>query len=240
MNNFLKHLLNIIYPRICMICRTRLGKNAIDNLICPHCWAKIKKNTHPVCAICGRKLTKKHIHKKVCPDCQRQHFFFDRAFSPCVYEGIIRQLIHKFKYQNKDYLSALLSKLLIEFMHKNSIMNNLFDLIVPVPLHRTKLREREFNQSELLARRIAVEFSIPLSQSNLWCEHHRQPQMELDKELRWANIKGCFALRNPAKVKGKKILLVDDVLTTGATCSEAAFVLKDAGASCVFVLTLAN
>ena len=167
-------------------------------------------------------------------------FSFDHAFSPCIYEGATRELIHKFKYQNKDYLSSLLARLLIEFIYQYQINTGLFDLVIPIPLHRTRLREREFNQAELLACRVAEEFSIPLSCSNLWRKHHRQAQIELENDERWENIKGCFALRNPTEVKDKNIFLVDDVLTTGATCSEAASVLKAAGAASVFVLTLAN
>ena len=209
-------------------------------MLCSNCWLEIKKNKPPFCAICGRQIRGIQISKTVCPDCQRQNFFFDHALSPCVYEGVIRELIHKFKYQNKDHLSSFLAKLLIEFLYQYRISLNLFDLIIPIPLHRVRLREREFNQAELLARHVAEEFSLALSSANLWRKHHRQAQMELKDEERWENIKGCFALRNPAQVKGKNIFLVDDVLTTGATCSEAASVLKAAGAVSVFVLTLAN
>ncbi len=102
------------------------------------------------------------------------------------------------------------------------------------------MREREFNQAQLLANHVACEFLVPLSVSNLWRKRQRQAQMELEEKKRWRNIKDCFALRNPEQIKDKRILLIDDVLTTGATCSEAAFVLKAAGASNVTVLTLAN
>ena len=117
---------------------------------------------------------------------------------------------------------------------------DIFDLVIPIPQHSTRLREREFNQAELLARRVAKEFSLTPSYSNLWRKHQRKAQMELSTDQRWKEIKGCFTLRNPEEVKGKNILLVDDVLTTGATCSEASVVLKAAGVGKVWVLTLAN
>jgi len=236
----LNRLLNIIYPKICIVCHNPLEINAIDNLLCLDCWMRIKKNTPPLCTICGRQIRVIQITKSVCPNCQRQSFSFDRAFSPCVYEGIVRELIHKFKYQNKDYLSIPLARLLIEFISQYQINLNLFDMVIPIPLHKLRLREREFNQAELLARRVAEEFSLTLCSSNLWRKYHRQAQMELSDEKRWKNIKGCFSLRNPVEIKGKNIFLVDDVLTTGATCSEAASVLKASGAASVFVLTLAN
>lgn len=238
--NFLNHFLNIIYPKTCLICHNSLENNAIDNLLCLNCWLKIKRNKPPLCTICGRQIREKQIYKKVCQTCLRQNFSFDRAFSPCIYEGLIRQLIHKLKYQRKNYLSSFLARLLIEFICQHQIPLGLFDLVIPIPLHKIRLREREFNQVEPLASRVAEEFSLRFCSTNLWRKRHRVAQMELKGDKRWENIKSCFDLRNPAQVRGKNILLVDDVLTTGATCSEAASVLKSAGAISVFVLTLAN
>ncbi len=241
LKNMLNCLLNIIYPRTCMSCGKLLDNNAINKLICNECRLGIKKNTPPLCTICGRQIRGIQVSTAVCPDCSRaRNFSFDRAFGSCVYEGVARELIHKFKYQNRDYLSLLLARLLIEFIYQYRINLEIFDLIIPIPLHKIRLREREFNHAELIARQVAKEFSLALSSTNLWRKHHRQPQMELKEEERWKNIKGCFALHNPAEVKAKNIILIDDVLTTGATCSEAASVLKAAGASSVWVLTLAN
>jgi competence protein ComFC len=237
----LNHLLNIVYPKTCLVCHKPLENNAIDNLLCFNCWQGIKKNRPPFCVICGRQIRGVRVSERVCPNCQGKNFSFDRTLSPCIYEGVIRELIHKFKYQSKDYLSSLLTRLLIEFICQYQINLELFDLIIPIPLHKIRLREREFNQAELIARKVTEEFPLPLSASNLWRKHHRQAQMELEEmSERWKNIKGCFALRNPAEVKGKNIILIDDVLTTGATCSEAASVLKAAGAGSIWVLTLAN
>ena len=239
-NAFLNRLVNFFYPKSCLICRNSLENNAIENLLCLNCWQIINKNTAPCCAICGRQIRDKHLIKRVCLACQRQSFYFDRALSPCVYEGVIREVIHKYKYQGKYYLSSVLEKLLIEFIYQQKISMELFDLVIPIPLHKIKLREREFNQSELLARRIAQEFSLSVSADNLWRKHNRLPQIELMPDQRWKNVKDCFALRYPQQVKDKNILLIDDVLTTGATCSEAAALLKNAGAVSVFVLTVAN
>lgn len=239
-NRFLGHFYNIIFPKTCIVCRKPLENNAIDNLLCKVCWYRIKKNTPPLCAICGRQIRGVHIANSVCSDCNRQRFSFDRSLSPCVYEGVIRELIHKFKYQNKEHLSSLLAKLLIEFICQYRIDLDIFNLAIPIPLDIIRLREREFNQSELIARKVAGEFSLPLSCSNLWRKYHRAAQMELKEEERRENVKGCFALRNPKAVKGKNIILIDDVITTGATCSEAAAVLKTAGAGSVWVLALAN
>jgi len=240
LKTFMGSLLSVIFPKTCLACHRSLKDNDISDFICPDCWSSLKKNVPPLCTICGRQIRKVQIYKSVCPDCQRQHFSFDRAFSPCVYEGITRELIHKFKYQNRDYLSRTLGRIIIDFIRQEHITLSFCDLVIPVPLHNAKLREREFNQAELLARQIAREFSLPVSTSNLWRKKYRKPQVELKEEKRKENIQGCFGLRNPAEVRGKNIILVDDVLTTGATCSEAASVLKAAGAFSVWVLTLAN
>jgi len=238
--SFLNNLLSIFYPKICVVCHNSLENKAIDNFLCINCWQGIKRNVPPLCIICGREIRGTAINKSICLSCQTQRFSFDRVLSPCSYEGVMRELIHKFKYQNKSYLSPFLVRLLIDFIYQQHIALDDFDLVMPIPLHKIRLREREFNQAEFLAKQIAREFSLSLSSTNLWRKHHRQAQMELSEEKRWDNIKGCFALHDPEEVKGKNVLLIDDVITTGATCQEAASMLKAAGVGIVFVLTLAN
>ncbi|MFH1578398.1 MAG: double zinc ribbon domain-containing protein, partial [Candidatus Omnitrophota bacterium] len=136
LKGFLSRVLNIVYPKSCLTCQNPLGDNAVDDLLCPGCWQSIKKNTPPLCAICGRQIRGAQIHKKVCTGCQRRNFYFDRVISPCIYEGVIRELIHKFKYQNKDHLSRVFSKILVESINQYRITLNLFDLVMPIPLHK--------------------------------------------------------------------------------------------------------
>ena len=114
-----------------------------------------------------------------------------------------------------------------------------FDAIVPIPLSSTRSRERGYNQAQLLARERAKEFSIPMGENHLRRIRHTAPQSLLDEKQRWTNIKGAFTIRKLKNLRHKNILLIDDLLTTGATASEAARVLKDAGAGTVGVLTLA-
>jgi ComF family protein len=111
---------------------------------------------------------------------------------------------------------------------------------MPVPLHKTRLREREFNQAQILSNHIARKFNKKVSHDNLRRLRLTKTQTELEIGERLLNVKGSFTATKKEDIKGKNILLVDDVLTTGATCSEAACALKDAGANIVFVLTLAN
>jgi len=237
---FIDNLLGILYPKACLVCKESLAFSSIDELVCGRCWQKIKRNTPPFCHSCGRSLKKENINKSICPSCLKIKLHFDRAFCPCVYEGVIKELIHTFKYNNKDHLGPTLSRLMTEFIREFSLPIDFIDLIVPIPLHKIRLREREFNQAELLAKFIAKEFDKPLSADVLRRNRHTKTQTDLDTHERLLNVKDSFSINKAQDLKGKNVMLVDDVLTTGATSSEAALALKQSGAHVVFVLTLAN
>ena len=145
-----------------------------------------------------------------------------------------------FKYKDKDYLGFTLSKLMIEFIKDYNLPMEFVDLVIPIPLHKARLREREFNQAEILSNHIASEFNKRVLPDALMRLRNTKTQTELEISERFANVQGGFSAAKNEDIKGKNILLVDDVLTTGATSSEAARTLKNAGAHIVFVLTLAN
>ncbi|MFH1198986.1 MAG: ComF family protein [Candidatus Omnitrophota bacterium] len=231
---------DILYPKTCIVCKSHLkGEFAVDNMVCGKCWGKVKINKPPFCHSCGRHLEKKSFAKHLCGACLKKPLHFDRAFSPYVYEGTIENLIHEFKYKNKSHLGKILSKPMINFIKEYSLPIDYIDLILPVPLSKARLREREFNQAHILSAAIAEEFNKPLLDGALERVRHTKTQTELGINQRFDNVRGSFALKNK-DIKGKNILLVDDVLTTGATCSEAARTLKESGANIVFALTLAN
>ncbi|MCM8795793.1 MAG: ComF family protein [Candidatus Omnitrophica bacterium] len=237
-------LLELIWPKVCIVCRKNLKNIAsIDNIICKECWGKIKRNLPPFCYSCGRHLESKDLSQHHCVDCRKRKFHFDRAFSPCVYEGVLKKLIHAFKYEGKDYLGKILSTLMIDFIREYNLPIEEMDYLIPLPLHKTRLREREFNQAEILSRYLAKEFNKPIL-NNVLLRHRLSPsQTELDINKRWLNVQGSFSIDKTNYnyyIENKNILLIDDVLTTGATSSAAAATLKAAGAKIVFVLTLAN
>jgi ComF family protein len=239
--SLVKGLVDIVYPRVCLVCKTRLkGIASIDSLICAQCWDKIKKNPPPFCHSCGRHLDGKNSVKNICLKCVRKKFHFDRAFSPCLYEGVIKELIHEFKYNGKDYLGQTLSRLMVEFIKEYALPMDYLDLIVPVPLHKVRLREREFNQARILSEHIARQFDKKMLDNALIRSRHTKTQTELEETSRFLNVQNSFSMVRNDSVKGANILLVDDVLTTAATASEAAYALKKSGANIVFVLTLAN
>ncbi len=240
-SGLLKGLGEIIYPKTCVVCKKSLkNKGNIDDVLCLECWGGIKRNLPPFCYSCGRRLTQDKFSKNICPHCVKKRLHFDRAFSPCIYEGTVKELIHQFKYNGKDYLGRTLSRLMIDFIKEYDLPMDYLDCVVPVPLHQARLREREFNQAEILSRHIAGEFKKSVLNDTLLRHRPTATQTELDIEKRFLNVRGSFSVSRESDIRNKNILLIDDVLTTAATSSEAAYALKEAGANIVFVLTLAN
>ena len=234
-------LTELLYPKTCLVCKNKLANRAaVEELVCRECWKKIPLNLPPFCHRCGRRLEAKNFTKHICPGCAKRQLHFDRAFSPCKYDGVIKELIHEFKYKNKDYLGPALSRLMAEFIREYELPMDDFAAIVPIPLHKARLREREFNQAEILSRHIAEEFDKELIVDALQRHRHTKTQTDLETNERFLNVKGSFSVNKAGALKGKNLLVIDDVLTTGATSSEAAGALKDAGAVIIFVLTLAN
>ncbi len=233
-------IINIVYPKTCHVCKDKIGTSSIGGLVCSGCWAKIKINLPPFCRQCGRSLAGARFMKDTCAGCFGNIVYFDRAFSPCSYEGVVKELIHAFKYKNKDYLGDALSRLMIDFVKEYNLPIESMDLIVPVPLSKTRLREREYNHALILAGGLGREFNKSVVQDRLIRHRNTGTQTELEDTERFLNVKGAFSVNGQDAVRRKNILLVDDVLTTGATCSEAALTLKEAGANAVYVLTLAS
>lgn len=129
---------------------------------------------------------------------------------------------------------------MIEFIKEYNLPIDFIDFIIPIPLHKTRLREREFNQAQILSDYIALKFNKKVIPDNLRRSRYTKTQTELEENDRFLNVKDSFVIDKSSDIKGKNILLVDDVLTTAATSSEAAYALKSAGANIVFVLTLAH
>jgi len=155
-----------------------------------------------------------------------------------LYDGPIREAIHALKYEGKSFLAKPLVGLLnraYPFMDYGS-----YDLLVPVPLHPKRLRERGFNQALVLARAIGRREGVPCTGFVLRKTRPSAPQIHLSPEERQKNVKGSFAVADPAKVRGKRVLLIDDVMTTGSTVNECARELSKAGAARVDVFTMAR
>ena len=238
-NSIAKAIQEILYPRYCLLCREKISSDDFDP-VCAGCMETIPLNSPPFCQKCGRKISGSYTTRSVCKDCFRNDFYFDRGWACCSYQGALKELIHYFKYKNRLSLERQLSEFMVNFIKGYRLPVNYCDYIIPVPLSKNRLREREFNQAQILARNVARYCGLNLLDNNLCRRRDTVSQAKLNKDARWQNMLDAFALKVPEMIKGKIILLVDDVLTTGATASESAKALKKSGASAVFVLTLAN
>lgn len=193
-----------------------------------------------MCWKCGSYLGSNIGVKEFCQGCHNKYFAFKRAIGFGRYEGVLQELILHYKYGREKLLAEPLSNWAIECLAQDKAILNEVKLITPVPLSKTKLRQRGFNQSELLARQLSETFSLPLSVNNLIRLKEIPAQASLSRTERFKNIKDAFAIKYPDEFKDKTVLLVDDVLTTGATASEISRVLKRNGARCVYVIVVAR
>jgi ComF family protein len=235
----LRRLLHAVLPVECATCGLALTDDPVP-FFCRTCWAAIRPIKGPSCPHCGLPfasevaLTYSPEHR--CLACRQDPPAFTRAWACYTYEPPIQDAIHLFKYRGKVALAGALGSLLRQAWQKPADT----DVLMPVPLHPSRLREREYNQSLLLADQLNRDLRLPLVYDNLVRQRATPPQTELSRSERLANLRRCFAVQRPEEVEGKRVLLVDDVMTTGTTVNECAKVLRKAGADEVFVVTLAR
>ena len=237
LNSLLTGLCDLIFPRHCLICRQYHPRTAHDP-VCPSCQSNLPWNTPPFCLRCSRHLDVVSA-EGLCPSCRNHPPRFDEAWTILHYEGTARDILKRFKFHNKTSLRRTFKTLLAHFIARHDLVFPANAIIVPMPLHPLRLRERGYNQAGLLAESVAQLLSLPLAADILERVRHTPRQSELGAKERWTNIKGAFRIKNPASIKGSPVILVDDILTTGATASEASGILKDAGASQVIIISLA-
>jgi ComF family protein len=193
----------------------------------------------PLCPRCGLPFSIEKDHDHLCGGCLLEDRPYAVARSVCRYEGTILKAVHKFKYQGKTGIGKALGNVMADFASGIWKMGT-FDMVMPVPLHIRRLRERGFNQSVILARQLSRRFHIPLDFSSLKRVRFTPSQVGMGRKERAVNVMGAFALTKHSDIVGKKILLVDDVYTTGSTLIECSQVLIDSGAAAVAVLTMAR
>jgi len=175
----------------------------------------------------------------LCGQCRRRAPGFDYARAAARYDGVVREAVHAFKFGGRRALAVPLGDLLVEAA-PGGLPAGIPDLLVPVPLHPRRERERGFNQAALLARRLGRLWGCPVREDVLARAVPTPSQTEFDAVARRANVRSAFRLRRPAPIAGRHVVLVDDVLTTGATLSECARSLREAGAALVGALTVAR
>lgn len=242
--DLLRSLLDVFYPPRCLLCRAFLGDHwvEIENrriLICPECLDRFRAIGSPLCPVCSRPFFQTADGDHLCEDCLRKRPLFEALFAPYSYEDPLMTAIYQFKYGKKAIVSDSLGPLLAQFSLKRFAHRS--DLLVmPVPLHPKRLREREFNQSLLLARHVAAALGAELNFLSLRRIKHTAPQMGLGKDERRKNLRGAFKVAKPEEIKRRSVLLVDDVATTGNTLNECARALKRNGCKEVYCLVMAR
>lgn len=235
----LRHAVRFFLPAHCAACGVPLTTDPVP-LFCTTCWDMIAPLKLTRCSQCDRPLPSPvaltHSPKHRCHHCTVRPPAFEKAWTLYPYLPPLQDAICLFKYRGKVSLAKPLGRLIL-----NALPSSLkADLIIPVPLHPTRLREREFNQSLLLADQVAKHTSLPLSFTNLIRTLPSEPQRTLSRKERLKNLRQAFAVHRPALIARKRVLLVDDVFTTGTTANECAKALRKAGAETVCVLTLAR
>ena len=231
-----KKIINYIYPNHCLYCEKIINKEAF---FCISCWSKLHFISNSRCKICSYPIEFEGL-EIICPKCLQQKPYFDKLISVFRYNYIIRKTVSNLKYQDQSFISKKLAKIL----YQRTIQEvNDFDIIISVPSHKKQLMKRKYNQATMLAK----QYSKLIKNRNFYSDFlikvkHTNPQTNLRKKERENNLNKAFELNKKyhSLIKNKRILLIDDVTTTGATLNNCAKILKKNGASKVFALTIAK
>lgn len=229
-------LLNLVFPPQCLVCKTLVPKHGT---LCIACWRNISFISDPMCACCGMPFEYAADKNSLCADCLTEHPPYSRARAAFTYNEHSRSLILKLKYQDDSYLAAIYGPWLAK---AGAELIAASDLILPVPLHYWRFVSRRYNQSALLARALSKASGKPWLPDGLQRIRATPQQTGLTRAQREDNVRGAFRVhpKHEATLKGRSILLVDDVLTTGSTLRHCTKTLLKSGVSQVNVLTLAR
>jgi ComF family protein len=234
-------VVSVFFPSGCRICE-RLLTSASRVPICEECLASFERVPDIVCEICGRPLpglARKDGEPLLCPACQDKTYAFERARSWALYQDAVVRAILLLKFEQIDPLGVWFADRLAELVNGEGDAMAA-DVVVPVPLHRERERERGYNQAALLSKPLAKKLRLPHKAVLLMRTRARPDKQVLTLEERWESVRGAFATRPGSQVDNLRVLLVDDVLTTGATLDACARALREAGAKSVIGLTVAR
>ncbi len=210
--NFLKYVLDFIFPPICGICN-QLG----EGFLCKNC----------------EKELQNYLYKN---EKQEKE---DERFHLLKYEELIRNKIITYKFEDKNYLCHLFSTLILHQKEACTFLKQ-YDMILPIPIHAKRKRERGYNQSELVAKEVAKALNIQIQNDILLKQKNTKPQSSLKREDRLKNVQGVYKIKNRNKIQEKSIVIFDDIYTTGATTKQCRKMLKEAGAKRVGIFTIAK
>jgi len=230
--------LALLYPSVCQLCVEHRA-TAAEGYVCSRCWSKVRFLKPPFCERCGLPYAGNISTPFECSNCRDLELRFCSARSAVAAKGVVLDAIHRYKYQQALWFEAFLGDLFVRAALP-ALREEQWDLIVPVPLHPTKQRERGFNQAERLARHLSQALTLRFDPGLVRRVLPTRTQTLLTKKQRAENVRRAFAARSGRRLNGERVILVDDVLTTGATTSACAGVLRAIGAGEVCVWTVAR
>lgn len=224
-----------IFPPRCPGCDNILfdPDNETRPYICMTCGAKIKYISEPMCLRCGKQM--EDGDNEFCHDCTNREFFFNRGVAAFSYSEIMKQSMYRFKYNNRREYAKFYA-LAVERLFADMIEAWQPEVLIPVPLHKSRLRKRGYNQAEVFAKAISGRLNIPVDRRILIRTKKTIPQKKLGQKERLLNVENAFQTASSI-IKYKRVILVDDIYTTGTTINECAHVLKERGVDTVFFVT---
>ncbi len=230
-----------LFPEICQICQ---GQSAVpsDGYVCGDCWQRLRFLRHPFCGQCGLPYEGAVESVFRCGNCRDRDWAFDGARAALVANRMGLELIHQYKYGGALWLEPLLARVLWDQLGFLGLREG-WDCVVPIPLYPVKQRERSFNQAERLGRQVAQRLGVPLHTRLVKRVAPTGSQTMLGRSQRLANMQGAFDVSRssqPASLSGQRVLVIDDVLTTGATADACARVVRRLGAREIWVMTVAR
>ncbi len=232
-----RRLLDLLYPRSCVGCGGRVDPES--GHLCWDCLSGLMFVQSPYCSLCGDPVDGRVDEAFVCFNCSSHPPHFDRARSAARYRGVLQEMLRQFKYRDGLWMREDLVRML-EACAAAHFKPEEIDVVACVPLYPARHRQRGYNQAELLAQSLARRLRKPLLKRGLARVRPTSTQTNLTARERATNVKGAFRAGRAKRLQGRRILLVDDVMTTGATVNECSRALKEAGASSVCVLTVAR
>lgn len=244
----IENLLDLLYPRSCLQCDAPMRKSSSrsagidlrdEREFCASCWKTVLPLAGPCCPVCSAPFRSKealsYSPDHHCGECREDPPPFSRAITPFVYDGVVATAVQRLKYDKKTGLALPLADLMVGRLPPLEA-----DRVVAIPLHPRRLRAREFNQSLLLAKEVARSLALPLLIDPMERVRETLPQVGLSRKERQKNVRRAFSVARPDQIQDQRILLIDDVYTTGATLREGAGALMRSGAKTVTVAALAR
>ena len=229
-----KNIIDYILPTRCFSCASLVQG---ESGFCSQCWQSFNFISKPFCGCCGRSFTINLDHQAMCGNCIKSPPSYDMARSLFKFDETTKKLIHSFKYYDQTILGTKFARMLVARYGREL---DGADLIIPVPMHKLKRLLRMYNQAGVLAVAIGKETGKRVEQGLLKKTKWTKPQTYLQRAQRLKNIAGSISLVDASVVDGKKVILVDDVITTGTTLNACARILKKAGAKAVIAISIAS